>query len=233
MKPSTFDRFAGLCAVLAGVSTFLYAVSFVVIMRSAPAMGVLLSALFLLLSGLLATPVLTSLAARWQRVDAGAALWVVLLGGVGALGAAIHGGYDLANAINPPNLSVELSSAAANLPSQIDPRGLLTFGVTGIALFGIAALAGRDRSFGRGLRYLTWLLAALLVVIYLARLIILSPASPLLLGPVLLAGFVVNPLWYIWLGVTLWRESGRNVEAAQPAESSGQYPRATLAQRSR
>ena len=60
MKPSTFDRFAGLCAVLAGVSTFLYAVSFVIITRSAPAMGVLLSALFLLLSGLLATPVLTS-----------------------------------------------------------------------------------------------------------------------------------------------------------------------------
>ena len=76
-------------------------------------------------------------------------------------------------------------------------------------------------------------MAALLVIIYLARLIILSPASPLLLGPVLLAGFVVNPLWYIWLGVTLWRGSGRSVEAAQPAESSGQYPRATLAQRSR
>jgi hypothetical protein len=49
---------------------------------------------------------------------------------VAALGAAIHGGYDLANLINLP------ASAAAlpDLPSQVDPRGLLTFGVMGLGL---------------------------------------------------------------------------------------------------
>ncbi|MDP9243568.1 MAG: hypothetical protein M3O77_00615 [Chloroflexota bacterium] len=55
------------------------------------------------------------------------AFWALALGLAGALGAALHGGYDLANAINPP-----ASDPIANLPSPIDPRGLLTFGVSGL-----------------------------------------------------------------------------------------------------
>jgi hypothetical protein len=50
-------------------------------------------------------------------------------------------------------------------------------------------------------------LAVLFIVIYLARLIILDPANPILLWPVLLAGFVVQPAWYIWLGMLLFRGS--------------------------
>jgi hypothetical protein len=111
---------------------------------------------------------------------------------------AIHGGYDLANAINPP------ASANLDLPSQIDPRGLLTFGVMGIALFVIAWLIGRSVVLPKGLGYLGYLLASLLVIIYLARLIILDPSHPILLGPVLVAGFAVNPVWYVWLGLALW-----------------------------
>jgi hypothetical protein len=50
----------------------------------------------------------------------------------GAAGAAVHGRYDLSNANNP---LLENAAAAANLPSQIDPRGLLIFGVADLALF--------------------------------------------------------------------------------------------------
>ena len=53
MKSTAFERFAGLCAMLAGVSGLLYAIAFVVIAQSAPAAGGLLSALFLTASGLL------------------------------------------------------------------------------------------------------------------------------------------------------------------------------------
>lgn len=48
-------------------------------------------------------------------VEAGFALFGLGLGLAGALGAAIHGGYDLANAINAP---VANAAAAANLPSH-------------------------------------------------------------------------------------------------------------------
>src|SRR5438045_4096010 len=140
MKTTAFERFAGFCAILAGIAGFLYSLSFIVLARSAPATAGLLSALFLTLSGLLAAVALVGLYQRVQPTEPGFALLALGLGLAGALGAAVHGGYDLSNAINPP---LDNAAAAANLPSQIDPRGLLTFGVAGLALFFFAWLIGQ------------------------------------------------------------------------------------------
>ena len=90
------ERFASLCAILAGLSGFLYSVSFVFLKNG------LLLALFLMLGGLFATVALTALYSRVQTVEATLARLAWILGIVGALGAAIHGGYDLANVVNPP-----------------------------------------------------------------------------------------------------------------------------------
>jgi hypothetical protein len=49
--------------------------------------------------------------------------------------------------------------------------------------------------------------AALLVALYLGRLIILDADNPLLLLFAAAEGFVVNPWWYILLGLTLRRLS--------------------------
>jgi hypothetical protein len=192
--PSTaYERFAGVCGIGAGLAGFLYAVAFILLRND------LLSALFLLLTGFLATAALVAVYHRLRSTDADFALWALLLGIVGALGATIHGGYDLANAINPP------AGAPLDLPSQIDPRGLLTFGVAAIALFVVAWLIGKGRQLPIGLSYLGYLSALLLIILYLARLVILDPANPIILGPALLNGFLVNPAWYIWLGIILWR----------------------------
>ena len=121
-----------------------------------------------------------------------------MFGLAGALAATLHGGYDLANAIHPPD-------QASSLPSAIDPRGLGTFGIAGIAMLAFAYLMGRDASFPRNLSYLGYLSGALLIVIYLARLIILSATSPLVLLPAAIEGFIVNPAWYVWLGFALRR----------------------------
>jgi hypothetical protein len=126
---------------------------------------------------------------------------------VGAIGSAIHGGYDLANALHPPASDL---GALADLPSQVDPRGLLTFGVTGLGMLVIAWLMGRSGEFPRVLSYLGYVLAVLLLVLYLGRLIVLQATSPIIVVPALLAGFLVNPIWYIWVGLVLWR-------AQQPA----------------
>ena len=64
---------------------------------------------------------------------------------------------------------------------------------------------GQDASFPRNLSYLGYLSGALLIVIYLARLIILSATSPLVLLPAAIEGFIVNPAWYVWLGFALRR----------------------------
>jgi hypothetical protein len=43
------------------------------------------------------------------------------------------------------------------------------------------------------------------IVLYLGRLIVFDAASPVIVAPALLAGFIATPVWYVWLGVSLWR----------------------------
>ncbi len=103
MKTS-FEKFAGWTAVLAGISGFLYSISFIVLQNN------LLSALFLMLGGLFSASALTALYDRLRGTESGFALLGLLLSLGAALGSAIHGGYDLANALHPP------ASLNADLP---------------------------------------------------------------------------------------------------------------------
>ena len=180
----------------AAASGLLYSISFVIIARGAPATGALLSGLFLLTGGLLASVVMVTLYHLTKDVDRGFATWALLLGVVGALGSAAHGGFDLANGIHPP-------SATTLFPSEVDPRGLLTFGVTGIAILVFARLIGRNSTFPPRLAMWGMLSAALLEVLYLGRLVILDATNPVVVAAALLGGFIVNPVWYGWLGMHL------------------------------
>ena len=44
------------------------------------------------------------------------------------------------------------------------------------------------------------------MVIYLARLTIVSPGNAVVLAPAALEGFLVGPVWYVWLGLELGDE---------------------------
>jgi hypothetical protein len=191
-RPAAFEWFAGICAILAGITGFLYAAAFIVLQND------LLSGLFLMLTGLLSTAALVAVYERLREADAAFALFGLLLGGAGALGSAVHGGYDLANTINP-------LPSVPDLPNPVDPRGLLTFGVAGIALFVVAWLITRGGQFPKGLGYLGYVSAVLLVALYLGRLIVLDPTSPVIVLPALLNGFLVSPIFYLWLGLALLR----------------------------
>src|SRR6266571_3031083 len=138
-----------------------------------------------LTGGLLSTAVLTAVYNRLRKTDVAFSLWAFLLTGVGALGSAIHGGYDLSNVLHPETVPAAIASTP--VASAIDPRGLLTFALTGIGLFVIAWLIGRGRQFPRGLGYLGYLAAVLLIVLYLGRLILLNPANPVILGAAVLS----------------------------------------------
>src|SRR5688572_15301835 len=192
MKTS-FEKFAGWGATLAGLSGFLYSISFIVLQSD------LLSALFLMLGGLFSTSALTALYQRLRGTESGFALLALLLSLSAVLGSAIHGGYDLANAIHPPD------SPGPGGPNPVDPRGLLTFGVSGLGLFLLSWLLTQDMRFPKRLAYLGYLSAILMIVLYLGRLIIVQATSPVIVIPALLEGFIVNPIWYIWLGLTFIR----------------------------
>lgn len=196
MKTTPFDRYTGLAATLAAITGLLYSISFVILQNG------LLSALCLLLGGLLSLTALVGLFQHLGKVDSQFATLGLMLAAVGALGATIHGGYDLANTIHSPG---ELTGAVANLPNPIDPRGMLTFGVVGLAVLLAGLLMRSIPRFSRGFTLLTFVLGALLIIVYLGRLVVLTPSSPLVLLPAAVTGFIVNPLWYLWLGVLLRR----------------------------
>ena len=175
MKPATFERFAGACALLAALAGLLYAISFVILKDA------LLFSICLMLGGLLSLGALVGLFNRLGEVSAEFAVLGLILGSAGALGAA----------------------ALADLPSRLDPRGFLTFGAAGLALIVAASMMGRGARFPRYLGALTYLLAVLLMIVYLGRLIVVDPSSPLVLLPAALTGFIVNPLWYLLVGLAL------------------------------
>ena len=194
----SFDRFAGACALAAAALGLLYAVAFLLLRSQA------LSGVALALGALLSTAALTALHARVAPAAGTLALWGLLLAFAGAVGAFVHGGYDLANALHPPGAG----GTNPDLPSQADPRGALTFGLSGLGLACLAVSMARAGGFPRGLARLGALSAALSVTLYVARLVVLDPTSPLIAITAIVAGFVVSPLWYAWLGVLLRRTAG-------------------------
>lgn len=196
----SFLTLGGACAVVAGVATFLYSVAFVVLKAAT------LYSLLQLVGSLAATVALVALYERLRETDPGLALWLVLAGVVAGIGSAIHGAYDLSNALNPPRADV---LADANLPNLVDPRGFLTFAVAGLALLAASWLMSRTAGFPVPLAYLGYVLGLLMLLTWLARLIVLDATSPLVLLPAALTGFLANPAWYIWLGLVLLRQRGQ------------------------
>ncbi len=115
MQGLSFERFGALCALAAGPIGFGYSLAFVLSLHSASRGTAYADDLLLLAGGLLSTAAFTAIYQRLRATDPG-------------LAAALHGGYDLANLVNPP------AAAATDLPSSVDPRGLGTFGLTALAL---------------------------------------------------------------------------------------------------
>jgi hypothetical protein len=200
-----FERFAGACAVVVGIGALAYAIVFAIIVAAEPPTWVVGLWFFLLMvGGLLSIPVMVALYQRLRQTDAGFAMLALLLGLAGAVGSAVHGGYDLANVIRPVQ-----GAPPSELPNPIDPRGLLTFGFLALALLVVSWLIVHGGRLPRGLGSLGYVSAVLLLVIFLGRLIAFDPTNPILLVAALLAGLVVNPTWWIWLGTSLLRSSAR------------------------
>lgn len=201
MPTVSFERFAGYCAVATGAGGFLYSVAFVIIARPAPDLGAALSWVILLIGALLTIPVLVALYDRLKENNAGAALTALVLTLAGALGSVVHAGYEVANLVHTGKLP------SSELPSQIDPRGLLTFGITGLGVMTYAWLIARSPRFPMGLSRLGVLAGALMVMVYLARLTIYTPTNPIVVLGAGLTGFIVSPIFYVWLGLVFLNQA--------------------------
>lgn len=186
----------GWAAIAAAVVAIGYSVAFVVLANGT------LTSLTLVGGGILTAVALVAAYERIRTGPGGLALLGLVFGIAGTTGAIVHGGYDLANIIHPPT-----GVPDASLPFPVDPRGLLTFGISGLGILALSAAALRNATLPRALAQLGLVLGVLLVVIYLGRLIVFDPKSILILAPAGLAGLIVSPLWYAWVGRELLRAS--------------------------
>jgi len=199
-----YERLAGAGAIAAGLGGLVYSVAFLggVVAGWAPQLGLTVASIALMAGGFLSVMVLVALYRRLLDSAAAVGLLGLMLVAVGAMGAMVHGGYDLANTIQPPVTDV---LGDAGLPNPIDPRGLLTFGLSGLGLFVIAMQSRRSATLPRNLAGLGMVVGAVLIVVYLGRLIVLDPTNLLVAVPAAAAGLLLSPVFYIWLGLELRR----------------------------
>jgi hypothetical protein len=201
----SYQRFAGVCGVLAGLAGLIYLALFITY-RDPAALPV---ALALLGVGLLASPFLVGLYLHLRVIDEGFALLGLLFGIGGAGGAAVHAAFDLSNQLHPPQ-------APFTYASPVDPRGFLSFAVAGLAILLFAGLISTSGLLRRSAGVLGYIAGALLVLLYAAYLILLNPNNPLVLFLIFAAG-ILQPAWYLWSGWQLWRgdvRSARGVAAS-------------------
>ncbi len=199
-----YERTAGIAAILAGVGGIVYSIAFLggIVLEWAPQLGAAVSASALMTGGLLGVTVLVAIYGRLKDTAPSVALLGFVLAAIGAGASTIHGGYMLANAIHPPLADV-LADAA--IPNPVDPRGLMTFGVSGLALLVLMLQSRRSGTLPVGLATLGAVVGIMLVIIYLGRLTIVVPTNPLVAVPAALTGLVLSPAFYILLGLELRR----------------------------
>jgi hypothetical protein len=191
-----FDRFAGVCAIITGLSSVLYAVFFLLVKGQ---LNVYLPPIFLALGSFLALAPLVAIYPQVRHEDEGFARWALLLAAVGYLGAAAHAIFSLAAAMPK---AIEVGSARdLNLA---DPRGFLAFFVTGVAVLIFAWLIQRSGVFPVGLAYVGYALGVSLILLFLGNLATATNlSSPLILIPGAVASLLAAPAWNIWLGLQL------------------------------
>jgi hypothetical protein len=195
--PRFFYQFAGISAILAGVATFAFTLSFVLALRGRSGTAVLTTAL-LAASGLLGIVVVCALFDRLREVEPGFAVLALVLGTLGGAGALIYGAHGLSNLVGPEQVP-------AGPLIAVDPRGVLTSAATGLAVLIFARLIEIGPFFPVNLKWVGYALGVLLLIVYLGRLIVLDPSQPILQLSAILVGFVLGPLWNVWIGLSLIR----------------------------
>jgi len=209
----SYGRFAGALAYLVAVGGVAYSILFVVAEKADSRAAETASWALLLAGGILSIAVLVAVYQLLRVVDGGFAMWGLLLGVVGAAGSVIHGGFELARQI-PDEIALSLPA------NPVDPRGLLTFGVTGAGLIVLSALIRRSPALPSGLGSLGIVLGILLVLVYLGRLFIVDPDEIVLLVLAAVTGVLAHPAFFLWLGSNLRRAANQPGLSSRPPEQA-------------
>ncbi|MBX3084156.1 MAG: DUF4386 family protein [Anaerolineae bacterium] len=224
MNDQTFKQWGGLAVIIVGVCSLLYGLLYVALIvlpgakpptEALTSFGTQCTNLLLAASGIFGIVASVAIFERLRLVNEGwarAALW---LGVIGAVLGGLHGWYDfvrnpiLAQLYADP-ATASVSTVVGSLPSSIDPRGLGTFGLTGLSILIISQLIYQAESLPKRLGAVAQISSALLGLIFLGTVLWADGTGPafaryLFLIPGPLQAIVVGPLYYIWFGSLLRR----------------------------
>jgi len=210
----SFERFGGLSAMLVGALSILYAVFFLVIARQNESLGTTGSWVILAVSGIFSSAAFVALYQRLRPAAEGFALWGLALGLFSSFATLMHGAYQALSLMTLASAGAEQREAIELVrmtPSQLDPAGLGTFGVIGLAslVTGLIIIVGGRLP--RMLGYLAVGNAVLLITLFFAS---AANAQTLVLLSGGLTSVIVGPIFWLWLGRELRRETA---PAAVPA----------------
>jgi hypothetical protein len=197
-----FERLAGVCSLFVGLGALVYAILFITIVEgneeTEPWFAILL------IGAIVSVPVLVGLYCLFAEFDQGLALTTLTLGLFGALGGIVHGGYELAVLITPPDTEIGVYPGLESVT-----KGVLRYLVAGLALLLVAWLVWASGRLPRGIALLAAAGGVLLVFIYIGRLFdFITPGDYVSLIPPIVYGFIVHPLLYGWIGLTFLRRAG-------------------------
>ena len=176
---------------LAGV---VFTVAFSVVVRERDRWAQWVSAITLTTGALLAVPVFLALYVRLRDREPQFAVLGLMSGVIASFATAMHGAFDYAG------LSKPFKPDLAAVPSSVDPRGFMTFAITGLALMTFGAIALRAGGLPALVARLALVAGLLLVVVYFGRLIVLNPKSNIIKTTALASGLIVSPAFFAVFG---------------------------------
>jgi hypothetical protein len=176
--------------VLATAQSLVFTISFALFVREGYRWANWTSAIALMASGLFVLPVFIALYERIREAEPELAMLAFIIGVAGVLGATVHGAFDVALLAHP-------ASGSSDLPREVDPRGFLTFGLTGLALALFGWLVAQTGRWPRLLGYAGLASGLVLVVVYLGRLTAFDPNNNVIRIGALLSGLGAVPAFFL------------------------------------
>lgn len=224
MNEQSFQKFAGVAAVVVGLTSLLYGLVFLFLLPAAqkgappasltsfaetPGPRQLLSLLFAL-GGLAATPAIVGIYRRVREGHEGWAFWSCVLGLAYGILTTLHGIYliflsptlSALYARNDPAIQAA-ATVVAYIPSPLDPSSFSKFFLSGIWLLVTGALMLRSGNFARWLGYLALAAGVGVILLFVGT---ATGTLFLVLATGVPGSAVIGPLFWLAVGYTLWKE---------------------------
>jgi Domain of unknown function (DUF4386) len=227
MKGQTFQRFASAAAFIVALSSLVYGLVYLFLVPAdlkglppkslvafdANPTGRQIASLMLALGGLAASAAIVAVYQRVREINEGWALWSFILGITYSILTTLYGVYitfllpSLSHlyVTNASNSALQQAAVAiGTVPSPLDPSGFTKFFLSGLWLLITGVLMIRSRYFALALGYLALIAGIGVLLLFIG---IATNTTSLIYGTGVSGAAVVGPIFWLWVGYTLWTKA--------------------------